>query len=51
MNLNEVIDNVLTDGSSIEAVDFKSWSAAILRNCESNKLKVLQAELDEEVLL
>lgn len=47
MNLNEVIDNVLTDGSSVEAVDFKTWSTAILKNCDDEKLKVLQSELDE----
>lgn len=50
MNLNDVIDNVLADGASVEAVDFKSWSAAILKNCDSSKLKVLQSELDGKVL-
>ena len=50
MNLNDVIDNVLVDGASVEAVDFKSWSAQILKSCESNKLKVLQSELDDKVL-
>ena len=49
MNLNDVIDNVLVDGAPVEAVDFKSWSAQILKSGESNKLKVLQSELDDKV--
>ena len=48
MNLNETIDNVLSDGSSIEAVDFLAWSTNVLKSCETNKLRVLQAELDEK---